>query len=246
MIWAAPMKRFFLPITLLALISLSGCASSNNDPFEGYNRAMYKTNKIIDQVTLKPLSKGYEAIVPDPAKRGVSNFFSNLKEVNTFANSLLQGKLHNAAASSARFVWNTTLGLGGLFDVATAMDIKADPEDLGQTLRTWGVSEGPYIVLPLLGPSTLTDSVGLVGDYYISPGYHYKWPNKTQQYSFTGLQAIDKRSKLNNLEKLLNNATVDEYSFVKESYLQRRAALVRDGKPDEKIDEAFDALFDEE
>lgn len=240
------MKRFLFPVILLLLTVLSGCASSNNDPFEGYNRAMYKTNKVLDQYTLKPLTKGYEAIMPDPAERGVSNFFNNLKEVNTFANSLLQGKFHNAAASSARFVWNTTLGLGGLFDVATAMNIEATPEDFGQTLRTWGVPAGPYIVLPLLGPSTLTDSVGLVGDYYVSPSYQYHWPNKTQQYSFYLLGAVDKRSKLSNLEKLLNNATVDEYTFVKTSYLQRRAALVRDGKADENIDKEFDALFDEE
>lgn len=240
------MKRFFLPVTFLALLVLSGCASSNNDPFESYNRAMYETNKVIDKYTLKPLTKGYEAIMPDPAERSVSNFFNNLKEINTFVNSLLQGKLHNAAVSSARFVWNTTLGLGGLFDVATAMNLEATPEDFGQTLRTWGIGEGPYIILPLLGPSTLTDSVGLVGDYYISPGYQYDWSNKTQQYSFVALGAVDKRSKLNNLEKLLKNATVDEYSFVRESYLQRRAALVRDGKTDESIDEAFDELFNED
>lgn len=230
-------------VLLLVLWLLAGCASNN--ALESYNRSMYKANRAVDKYTLKPIAKAYQAVTPDPVERGVSNVFSNIGEVGTMVNSVLQGKLHNAAVSSARIVWNTTLGLGGIFDVATAMNLQSDKEDFGQTLRSWGVPAGPYVVLPILGPSTVTDSVGLAGDYFASPAYHYNWPNHRTRTAYTALRVIDKRARLLNTENILESATIDEYSFVKSSYLQRRDALTRDATGDNDIDEAFDELFEQ-
>lgn len=227
----------------LVLLFLFGCAGG----LEGYNRGMYKVNKTVDKYTLKPIAQGYRAITPDPVEKGVNNFFNNVGEVGTMANSVLQGKLHNAAASSARLVWNTTIGLGGLLDVATAMNIKAHQEDFGQTLRTWGVPAGPYLVLPLLGPSTVTDSVGLAVDNYFSPINQYDdWSDHSVREGLVVLQNINKRAQLLDAEKLIENASTDEYTFVKNAYLQKRKALTRDGRADESLDEDLDKLFDSE
>lgn len=228
---------------------VSGCATTddNRSALERYNRGMYQANKAIDKYTLKPLAKGYRAITPDPVEVGVSNFFSNIGEIGTVANSLLQGKFHNAAASSSRLVWNTTIGIGGIFDVATAMNIKADPEDFGQTLQTWGVPAGPYVVLPLLGPSTVTDTVGKVGDAMISPINRYEgWGDHSIREGLIALNYISARAELLSAEKLLDTATTDEYLFVKNAYLQKRATLVNDGQVKNKaLDAELDALFDE-
>ncbi len=238
------MKRKFIYISCLFLgMWLGGCSS-----LEDYNRAMYKTNKVVDKYTLKPVAKAYRLITPDPVEKGVNNFFDNLSEVGTVVNSILQGKFRNAALSSSRIVWNTTLGLGGIFDVATAMNVKANPEDFGQTLQVWGVPTGPYIVLPILGPSTITDSVGLVGDYFTYPlTYYNDWSDHSVREGVAVLRFTDMRAKLLPLEKKLEDMP-DEYSFVKSAYLQHRASLVRDGAIQESndIDAEFDALLDEE
>ncbi len=231
-------------LVALVVAMLGGCASGG--ALESYNRNMYAVNKTVDEYTLKPVAKAYKAITPDPVERSVGNFFGNIGEVNTLANSLLQGKFRNAAVASARIVWNTTLGLGGLFDVASAMDLKTHPEDFGQTLRTWGVPAGPYIVLPILGPSTVTDTVGRVGDLSLSPYTYYHWNDHAVREATTALRAINTRAKLLSLSNLANQASTDEYGFVKNGYLQRRQSLLRDGQTDEKVDEAFDALFFDE
>ncbi len=240
-------KKNISPIVLFGLLTvflLGGCAGNNG--LESYNRSMYKINKAVDKYTLKPIAKGYRAITPDPVEKGVSNFFNNIGEVGTFANSLLQGKFNNAALSSSRFVWNTTLGIGGIFDVATAMNIKAKKEDFGQTLQTWGLPAGPYIVLPFFGPSTVTDSVGRVGDAFLSPINRYDWNSNSLRNSVIGLYYVDKRARLLNAEKLLNSASVDEYSFVKNAYLQHRQALVHDGEvTNQSMEDDLDNLYGE-
>ncbi len=240
-------KQKFLPVILFGFVMtlLGGCTSG--DGLESYNRNMYSINKTVDKYTLKPIAKGYRAITPDPVEKGVSNVFSNIGEVGTFANSVLQGKFHNATVSSARIVWNTTLGLGGVFDVATAMDIKSNKEDFGQTLQTWGVPAGSYVVLPFFGPSTVTDSVGLVGDTFLSPLNQYKgWKSPHTRDAVFALSVVDKRVQLLNAEKLLNASSVDEYSFVKSAYLQHRQVLVNDGKVENKaLEDDLDDLYGE-
>ncbi|PIE45346.1 MAG: ABC transporter [Gammaproteobacteria bacterium] len=241
-------KSLLLSVSFFALtVWLGGCASGEGSALESYNRNMYKINRAIDNVTLKPLAKGYHAITPDPVEDSVDNFFSNLGEVSTIINSILQGKLNNAVASSARLVWNTTLGLGGLFDVATAMNIQVDKEDFGQTLRRWGLPAGPYIVLPILGSSTPTDTLGLVGNYFMSPlSYEKLWHNEDTHIGLLVLDRINARVQLFEKEELLKKAAIDEYGFVKSAYLQRRNTLTRDGKGDTEIDQAFDELFEEQ
>ncbi len=241
-------NKQIIAMTVASLIVITGCSSSNSDKslLESYNRGMYKTNRTIDKYTLKPITKGYQAITPDPVEKGVTNFFKNIAEINTFANSLLQGKLKNAGLSSSRFVWNTTLGVAGIFDVATGMGIQANKEDLGQTFRYWGVPTGPYVVLPLWGPSTITDGIGLVGDYYMSPLSKLDWEKNKPLLGVTAIQLLDTRSKYIELEKMLETATTDEYTFVKNAFLQRRESLTRDGEADQSVEDEFDALFDDE
>ncbi len=239
-------KQKILPVIVFGLLVtfLGGCTSGEG--LEGYNRSMYKINKTVDKYTLKPIAKVYRAITPDPVEKGVSNVFNNIGEVGTVANSLMQGKIDNAILSSSRLVWNTTVGLGGVFDVATAMNIKADKEDFGQTLQTWGVPAGPYVVLPFFGPSTVTDSVGRVGDVLLSPLTQYNWQSNRLRNSVTGLYYVDKRSRLFNAEKLLDNASIGEYGFVKNTYLQHRQALVNDGKVKNQVmEDDLDALYGE-
>lgn len=231
-------------LMFVSLVVLAGCSSTQ--PLEDYNRAMYNTNRAIDKYTLKPITKAYQAITPDVIERRVNSFFDNLGEIGTMVNSLLQGKFHNAAVSSSRLVWNTTLGLGGLFDVATFMGLEAQEEDFGQTLQVWGLPAGPYVVLPLLGPSTITDTVGLLGDWSIDPVNLYDdWSDHSVHEGLIGLRLIDQRAELIQAEALLETGTTDEYLFVKSAYLQRRAALVRDGEVNNDLDDAVDALFDE-
>lgn len=239
-------RQNILPVIVCGflLMFLGGCMSS--ETLEDYNRRMYKLNKSVDGYTLKPIAKGYKAITPDPVEKGVSNFFNNLNEVTVFTNSVLQGKIDNAILSSSRFVWNTTVGLGGIFDVATAMNIKANKEDFGQTLQTWGVPAGPYVVLPFFGPSTVTDTIGRAGDVLWSPINQYNWEKNAFPYSIIAMSYIDKRSRLLGAEKLLGSASVDEYSFVKNTYLQHRQALVHDGKVENKaMEEDLDDLYGE-
>lgn len=230
--------------TWLIIMGLVGCTGTTT--LEKYNRTMYQTNKVIDQLTLKPITKAYQAVTHDVIERRVNRFFNNIGEVGTLINSLLQGKLHNAAVSSSRLVWNTTLGLGGLFDVATVFGLKAHKEDFGQTLQTWGMPTGPYVVLPLLGPSTVTDAFGLVADSAIYPINRYDdWSSHWVRDGVIALNMVNTRAQLLPLEELLDTATTDEYLFVKSAYLQRRAALVRDGESDGHLDDEVDSIFDD-
>ncbi len=235
-------KKISVILSVFLIILLNGCLSPRS--LENYNRSVYKINKTVDKFTLKPITRAYQTITPDPVEKGVTNFFNNLKEVITVTNSLLQGKIDNAILSSSRLVWNTTVGLGGIFDVASAMNIKANKEDFGQTLQTWGVPSGPYVVLPFFGPSTVTDTVGRAGDVLWSPINQYNWDKNAFPYGVIAMSYIDKRSRLLGAEKLVGSASVDEYSFVKNAYLQRRQALVNDGEvKDQAMEDDLDDLY---
>jgi phospholipid-binding lipoprotein MlaA len=233
-------------VTLVLLLT-SGCASVStpppeNDPFERYNRTVYRFNDKLDKAILKPVAQGYEKVVPQPIDDGVTNFFSNLDDVTVTLNDMLQGKLHQAASDLSRLVWNSTVGIGGLFDVASHMGLPKHNEDFGQTLGTWGVDSGPYIVLPFLGPSTFRDTVALPADWYSDPLYYYYDQDKYGYWKLKSLDAIDTRAGLLRASRLIEQAALDEYVFLREAYLQRRQSQVYDGNPPQPD---FD-LFDEE
>ncbi len=238
-------------LTLLILpLLLAGCAASpdrpanEQDPWEGMNRKVYAFNDAFDRHLLKPVSQGYKAITPDPVEQSVTNFFSNLDDLTVVFNDLLQGKFGQAAMDFSRFTWNTTVGIGGLFDVASHMQLPKHEEDFGQTLGAWGLEPGPYVVLPFLGPSTLRDTAGLPVDWYSDP----LWlgiEDQTTYWSAYALRTVDKRAGLLRASRIMDQAALDPYAFMRDAYLQQRRSLVYDGEPPME-DDFFDDMFFEE
>lgn len=240
------MTRMILILSLICSTAfLQACATVDgkgdpNDPLEGFNRAMYSFNDGVDRYVLKPVAKGYNAVTPAPVQKGVSNFFSNLDDVVVIVNDLLQFKFKRAAKDTGRLLVNSTLGLFGLIDWASDMGLEKNNEDFGQTLGYWGVPEGPYLVLPFLGPSTVRDTGGLYVDTdYLDPIYnelHEGWPPPSREntdavWGMTILKTVDTRAKLLKAEKIMDQAALDPYIFLREAYLQRRKNLVYDGNP---------------
>nr|WP_228050822.1 VacJ family lipoprotein [Pontibacterium sinense] len=204
------------------------------DPWEGYNRVMFGFNEGLDKYALKPITLGYKAITPDLVETGVSNFFDNISDVGSLLNNVLQAKFEAAGEDLARVSFNTTFGLGGVLDVATPMGIEEHNEDFGQTLGYWGMSSGPYLVLPLFGPSNVRDTGGLIVDSITSPISNIE--DDSARYAVIGLQAIDTRSGLLEAEKLI---TGDRYTFIRDAYLQRREFSINDGQSEDYDDENF-------
>ena len=202
---------------------ISGCATTNNanDPLEGWNRGAQSFNDKIDQYALKPVAKGYQWIMPNFADQGITNFFSNINDISVTLNDLLQFKLKQTGMDGSRFLVNSTAGIGGLLDIASMIDLPKHNEDFDQTLHVWGVPSGPYLVLPLFGPSSPRGATGLVGDAAVNPATYIAGMNV--------LNVVDKRADNLTTEKILTEASVDRYEFIKNSYLQRRSFLVNDG-----------------
>lgn len=228
-----------------AVMVMTGCATTNEnagvyDPLEGYNRAMYKFNDAVDTAVLKPVAKGYDAVVPDPISQGISNFFSNLNDITVIINDLLQGKFAQAGRDTHRFVVNTTVGVGGIFDVASLSGLNKNNEDFGQTLGVWGAEPGAYVVLPFFGPRNVRDSFGLIGDIFTDPVTYVD--HDETRWALIGTDVIDTRANLLKAEKVLDEAALDEYSYVRDAYMQRRQSLVYDGNPPE--DDDFDVFED--
>ena len=222
--------RIFIAFAVITLQSCASDRASNPaDPLESINRGVYKFNDAVDKALVKPVARGYKAVMPTAGRIMVSNFFSNLDDVVVTANDLLQFKLVQGFSDGMRFVLNTTLGLFGLVDVASASGLMKHNEDFGQTLGKWGVGNGPYIVLPLLGPSTFRDGAGLYADGYASPIYQMKnMRERNQTYIARG---VNRRSELLDQEKVLNEAMLDPYEFMRDAYLLHRQSQVYDGNP---------------
>lgn len=238
---------------LLALLLLPACATTSYgsqaqaelDPYENFNRGMYGFNKGLDTVVLKPVAVVYRTVTPVAARRGASRVLDNIDEPLTFVNALLQGKPKSALNALARFVINTTIGVGGLADHATGFGLQRQEEDFGQTLAVWGVNSGPYLVLPLFGPSTFRDTVGLGLDAVADPwnfAQNELFPNQTEVLGFTGFEIIDLRSRLMDSADVLLRGSADEYATVRSAYLQARAAQIYDGTPPEPEEIDMDAL----
>ena len=203
-------------------------AHNNNDPFEPFNRAMYTFNDKLDRYLLKPVARGYRAVVPRPVRRGVSNFFSNLREPVVIINNALQGKFGNAASGLGRFLTNSTFGLFGLLDVATPFGLERHDEDFGQTLGVWGVGDGPYLVLPFFGPSNFRDGIGIYSDWQLYPPTYLS--DESTKWTVYAIEAVDTRARLLDTGDILEQAAGrDPYAFVREAYRQRRRSLIEDG-----------------
>ena len=222
-------------ILIISLSILSACASvpggpTEGDPFESYNRAMFKFNDTLDEYVLRPVSEGYDAVLPSPVKTGVSNVFSNLDDIFVVINDILQFKFVQAIEDTTRFIFNSTIGLLGLIDVATPMGLPKHNEDFGQTFATWGIGSGPYVVLPFFGSKTLRGTGGFVIESIYDPIYNIK-NNDDALWGAVSLRAIDTRYKLLSASRIVEQAAIDKYSFVRDAYLQHRKNLIFDGNP---------------
>ncbi|MEM5430886.1 VacJ family lipoprotein [Cupriavidus oxalaticus] len=213
--------------TAAAAALIAGCASgpqaNPDDPLEPMNRAVFKVNEKLDQYVAKPVAQGYKAVTPEPVRTAVTNFFSNLADVGNFANNLLQGKGVAAAESFMRVAVNSVLGIGGLIDIATPAGLEKRSQDFGLTLGTWGVPSGPYLVLPLFGPSSFRDGVGLYVNFQFDP---ITYAEPAVRNSLFAANVVDVRTNLLGATDLLALAALDKYSFVRDAYLQRRRYLL--------------------
>ena len=218
---------------LVLLIGLiGGCAttaSNPRDPLEPLNRGIYTFNEHVDGLLLRPAAELYRLVLPDFARTGVSNFFSNLNDVLVALNNLLQGKVSYAASDASRVVVNSTIGVLGFIDVATKIGLEKHDEDFGQTLGRWGVGDGPYLVLPFFGPSSFRDAIGRIPDYYADP-VTYVDPSRDRNLLW-GTRVVSRRAELLGASRVLEAAALDPYEFVRDAYLQRRRNLVYDGNP---------------
>ena len=226
--WTARLLR---PVAALVMgLALTACATSHNrDPLETMNRKIFGFNEAIDQVLIRPVATGYAAVVPSFAQTAFSNVINNIKDVWSAANLVLQGRPGEGAQEILRVGINTTLGLGGLLDIATPMQLERHQEDLGQTLGVWGVSNGAYLVLPLLGPSTIRDALALPADLYFSPSVlFHQVPDINSARAIT---LIHTRAQLLDATALMSDVALDKYAFVREAHLQRRSNQIYNGYP---------------
>ena len=223
---------------MIYLMSVSACATLPpnhqrvpQDPWERFNRGVYKFNDTLDRAIVKPVTKGYVRVVPSPIRTGVTNFFANLQTPTVMINDALQGKFLAAGNDLGRFLLNSTVGLAGILDPATPAGLARNEEDFGQTLGHWGVHPGPFVELPILGPSDVRDTASRVVDTYTNPRQYIK--NTYVSYGLYLPYLIEKRASLLPLDETLQNV-YDPYAFIRDAYLQRRAYLVSDGKSNEE------------
>ena len=219
-------------VLLFAGLALTGCASlpsgkpDPRDPWERFNRSTFKFNDALDRAIARPVAKAYVKVTPKIVRTGVSNWFNNLGTVPTIINDTLQGKFRMAGHDTARFLLNSTLGLGGLFDPASAAGLEYNNEDLGQTLGKWGVKSGPHLMLPILGPSTARDAFSRAADTFMEPVWYLE--DDSTRYLIRLVDLLDQRASLLELDSQLGRA-YDPYAFVRNAWLQRREYQVRDG-----------------
>ena len=242
-----PIKKPSILIVAVMFAFLNGCATMQGadpkDPWESWNRGAQLFNDRVDDYVMKPVAKGYDCVMPSFAHQAVSNFFSNLDDIDVIANDALQGKFSQSGLDSARFLVNSTVGVCGLIDVGTMVDLTKHHEDFDQTLGFWGMPSGPYLVLPFFGPSSPRGVAGLLSDAAFNPISYtgvYFGSSSATAYAVSGglgaLKAIDTRANNLGLEKTISEAAIDRYEFFKNSYQSRRNYLIHDGNvPDEDV-----------
>jgi len=233
------MKELFLGklrliVCAVLFVFISGCATTGvqdeRDPIEGFNRSMYSFNQGMDKVLFNPIAKFYQTITPDFIERGISNFFNNIDDISIIANDILQLKIGQAYMDTARFVFNSTLGLAGFRDVSSQMGLEKHDEDFGQTLAVWGVGAGPYIVTPFFGPTTLRDSTSLIVDDILLNPVSYLNNNDALKAGILSLNYIDIKADLLTTNDLVDEAALDQYEFTKNAYFSRRESQINDGR----------------
>lgn len=219
-----------------APVPAPAAAPSKKDPFESFNRSVFSFNDAIDVAVLKPVAQAYQDVVPEYVRTLISNVFGNVADAWSAVNHFLQGKFESGAQMSFRVATNSVLGFGGLLDIGTEIGLEKQSEDFGQTLGKWGAASGPYLVLPLLGPSTVRDTFALPADMYFGPSYYI---NDTQAtlISVSLLQTVSTRAGLLGASRMLDDVALDRYSFLRDAYLARRQNQVYDGNPPEVADE---------
>lgn len=232
--------------SLIFSITLAGCATTattvadQNDPWAGWNRGTQEFNDDLDKAVLKPMAKGYQYITPEVVDKGITNFFSNLNDIGVTINDFLQFKFTQGGMDASRFLINTTAGVAGIFDVAKLIDLPKHKEDFGQTLGSWGIPSGSYLVLPLFGPSSPRDTFGLIGDALLNPlTYVSVFGGAAVNAATAGgrvLDVTDTRANLMSTEKVVEEGSVDRYDFIKNSYQQNREYVVYDGNPPDDND----------
>ncbi|RJF99674.1 VacJ family lipoprotein [Noviherbaspirillum saxi] len=214
---------------LAAALLLTGCATTNpKDPFEDFNRAMFTFNDTVDQAAIKPAAEVYSTLLPQFVQIGINNFFGNLGDVWTGVNNFLQGKIADGLSDVMRVAVNTTMGFGGVLDIGSEAGLVKHKEDFGQTLGKWGVASGPYLVLPILGSSTVRDTFATPLDFKGDP-WHYKAPVHVRNVGST-IRVIDLRSSVLDASNLVEEAALDRYVFIRDAYMQRRQSKVFDGE----------------
>lgn len=230
-----------LLLALLAALTVSACATTTatgndpRDPWEGLNRQTFAFNDALDKAVMKPIAQGYQKVTPAFAQEGVNNFYSNLEDIGTGLNNFLQGKFKEGSSDAGRLIVNTTLGVFGLWDVATPMGLEKHDEDFGQTLGWWGVPAGPYFVIPFLGPSDARDAPARLVD----PSWYYpRWIDNDRVYwAWWGFDKVRTRANLLKAENVLDQAALDRYTFLRDAWIQRRRNQVYDGHPPKLKDE---------
>lgn len=233
---------FLLMFGILAVAPVHAQEDAGPDPFEAINRPIFEFNDRLDRYVLKPTAKGYQFVMPDVAEQGVTNVFANLRDANAAVNALLQGRPGGLARAGGRFLLNSTIGMLGLFDVATPMGVERYQTDFGHTLAIWGLPPGPYLVVPVLGPRTVRSGTGSVFDSFTSVETRAVDDPATRNTLF-GLEIINTRARLLKSEDLLSG---DRYIFIRDAYLQRRRALVSDGEVDDSFSDFGEDDWDED
>lgn len=228
------LRRLPAGTAALVALALAGCATPGTgdprDPLEPLNRSIYEINEAVDRAVLRPVADAYVAVVPAPARTGVSNFFGNLYDTWNAVNNLLQGKVGTAVSDLGRIALNTTVGLLGFVDVASRVGLEKSDEDLGQTLGWWGIGHGPYLMLPLLGPSSLRDGAGTVVQVALDP--QTRWIDDDGWFwGLWGLRLLSNRASLLGAGRVFDQAATDRYAFLRDAYFQRRRSQLWDGRP---------------
>ena len=244
---AAPLLAATISVTACASTSQTEQAGGAYDPFEGWNRGVYAFNETVDKAALEPSARAYRAFTPGFFREGVRNFLSNLRQPVVFANTVLQGNADASTATAGRFLINSTVGVAGVFDVASTLGMEKHNEDFGQTLAVWGVEDGPYIMLPILGPSNLRDGTGRFVDRYPHPlNWNTEYSESTWAWSLRGLNGLDTRARAQGVFATMETTAIDPYVQVRSAYRQLRAEQIGKAGQDTFDDlPDFDAGYDD-